>query len=460
MDGRFNDLVEKLASGRIDRRTFLVRAVALGASATSIGGALAKVAPASAQDASPAAGGGPATAAEIGVPGIEHITDTSKGTIKIYSSFPLTGSSEKIGGDSVEAIKMALEDRGNAAGGFAITYEALDDGIAANQGAWDAGKESENANRAINDPDAMVYIGTFNSGAAKIGIPILNQANPGPMPMISGGATYPGLTKSTPYNDQGEPDLYYPTGTRNFMRVVPADDVQGPAAANWAFNTLGSKKVYVLHDNQLYGKGVATLFSETFKSLGGEELGFEAFDPEAPEYQSLMTKIADTEPDLVYLGAIVNLNASKLLQDMRSLMAPEDVAFLGPDGLLNQDFIDGAGEAAEGAYITFAGVPTNTLSTGAGRDFYTRLKERVGEDPDPYSTYHYEAAAVALQGIDKAQAKDRAQILEAMTSTEGFQGLLSTWSFTETLDTTATTMGLNIVKDGAITFEEEIAPPA
>ncbi|MDP9367209.1 MAG: hypothetical protein M3Q03_02855, partial [Chloroflexota bacterium] len=189
MDGRFNDLVEKLASGRIDRRTFLVRAVALGASATSIGGALAKVAPASAQDASPAAGGGPATAAEIGVPGIEHITDTSKGTIKIYSSFPLTGSSEKIGGDSVEAIKMALEDRGNAAGGFAITYEALDDGIAANQGAWDAGKESENANRAINDPDAMVYIGTFNSGAAKIGIPILNQANPGPMPMISGGAT-------------------------------------------------------------------------------------------------------------------------------------------------------------------------------------------------------------------------------------------------------------------------------
>ncbi len=84
----------------------------------------------------------------------------------------------------------------------------------------------------------------------------------------------------------------------------------------------------------------------------------------------------------------------------------------------------------------------------------------MGGDPDPYSTYHYEAAAVALQGIDKAQEKDRAKILAAMVSTEGFQGLLSTWSFTDTLDTTATTMGLNTVKDGAITFQEEIAPPA
>ena len=75
-----------------------------------------------------------------------------------------------------EAIRMALEDFGNAAGGFALEYEALDDGIAANQGGWDAGKEAENANLVVNDPDVMVYIATYNSGAAKISIPILNQA--------------------------------------------------------------------------------------------------------------------------------------------------------------------------------------------------------------------------------------------------------------------------------------------
>ena len=454
MDQRFERLIEDLRAKRIDRRTFVVRAAALGVSAFAIGAGLARAGAVSAQDASE-----PQTAAEIGMPGIEHITDTSKGTIKLISSWPMTGSSEKLGGDAVEAVKMCLEDRGNAAGGFAITYEFLDDGIAANNGAWDAGKESENANKAINDPDAMVYLGTYNSGAAKISIPILNAVTPGPMPMISGFNTYPGLTKDTPYNDEGEPEIYYPTGVRNYFRVVPADDVQGPAAANWAFNALGAKKVYVLHDNQLYGKGLATQFSETFKSLGGEELGFEAYDPEAPEYQSLMTKIADTGPDLLYLGAIVNLNASKLLQDMRSLMAPEDVTFLGPDGLVNQDFIDGAGDAADGAYITFAGVPANTLSTGAGKDYYTRMKERLGDEPDAYATYAYEKTAVVLQAIDKAQQKDRLAILNAMKETEGFRGLLGEWSFTETLDTTATTMSLNIVKDNQITFQEAISPP-
>ena len=456
MDQRFEQLVEDLRTKRIDRRTFVVRAAALGVSAFAIGAGLARAGVASAQDAA----GQPQTAAEIGMPGIQHITDTSKGTIRLYSSWPMTGASEKIGNDMAEAIRLCLEDRGNAAGGYTIEYEALDDGIAANNGAWDAGKESENANRVINDADAMVYLATFNSGAAKIAIPILNNASPGPMPMISPANTYPGLTKDTPYNDEGEPEIYYPTGKRNFLRVVPADDVQGPAGANWAYSTLGARKAYVLHDNQLYGKGVATQFLETFKSLGGEELGFEAFDPEAPEYQSLMTKIADTGPDVVYLGAIVNLNASKLLQDMRALMAPEEVTFLGPDGLVNQDFIEGAGDAAEGAYITFAGVPANALTTGAGKDYFTRMKERLGgEDPDAYATYAYEAAAVVVQAIDQVQAKDRVQILDAMAATEGFRGLLGEWSFTETLDTTATTMSLNVVKEGQIAFQEEIAPP-
>ncbi|CAA9535436.1 MAG: hypothetical protein AVDCRST_MAG73-1342 [uncultured Thermomicrobiales bacterium] len=455
---RFDALVQQLETQRIDRRTFLVRAVALGASVPAIGAALLRTQPVGAQVATPAAGG-PATAAEIGMPGIEHLTTTDKGTIKLYSSWPLTGASEKIGGDSAEAVRLCLEDRGNAAGGFALEYEALDDGIAANNGGWDAGKESENANRVVNDPDAMVYIATYNSGASKISIPILNAAEP-PMPMITPQATYPGLTKDTPSNAEGEPEIYYPSGTRNFFRVVPADDIQGPAAANWAFSTLGATKAYVLHDNQLYGAGVATLFRDTFQSLGGEVVGFEPFDPEAPEYQALMTKVADAGPDLVYLGAIVNLNASKLLQDMRALMGPEEVTFLGPDGLVNQDFIEGAGDAAEGAYITFAGVPANTLSTGAGQDYYTRMSERLGEEPDAYATYAYEAAAVVLQAIDVAQAKDRTAILNALAATEGFQGLLGEWSFSDTYDTTATTMSLNVVKDGAITFQEEIAPPA
>lgn len=482
MDPRINELTEQLRTRAIDRRTFMVRASALGMSAFAAGAALRAsgvsaqgatpgASPASSPSASPVASpeGSPAATSQegaqtlspetIGEPGIEHITDTSKGTIKLYSSWPLTGASEQIGGDSVESIKFALELYGNAAGGFALEYEALDDGIAANNGSWDATKEAENSSQVVNDEDAMVYIATYNSGAAAVAIPILNAADPGPMAMISPANTAVGLSKESAVVNEGEPDIYYPTGKRNYMRVVPADDIQGSASANFAFNTLGAQKAYVLHDNQIYGKGVATVFQQTFETLGGEILGFEAFDADAPDYQAVMTSIADTAPDIVYLGAIVNLNASKLLQDMRSLMPTDQVAFMGPDGLINQAFVDGAGEAAEGAYITFAGLPPNALQ-GAGAEWYDQMKSRLDREPDAYAVYAFEAAVASIQGIDKAQVKERVPILDAMFATEGFRGLLGTWSFLPTGDTNSTTISLNVVKDGAITFQEEIAPPA
>ena len=228
MDHRFEKLVAQFESGTIDRRNFMLRAVALGVSASAIGAGLRSAA-VSAQDATPES----VSATTIGNPAIEHITTTDKGVIKLFSSWPLTGAYEQIGGDAVEAIKLALNDWGSAAGGFALEYEALDDGIAANNGGWDAGAESANANQVASDPDAMVYMATYNSGAAKISIPIMNAI---PMAMISYANTYPGLTKAIEgATEPGEPEVYYPSGKRNYMRTVPADDIQGVAAANWAF---------------------------------------------------------------------------------------------------------------------------------------------------------------------------------------------------------------------------------
>ncbi len=442
------ELIAQLHRGKIDRREFMKRAAAAGLSASLISQVVAAHA-ARAQEGTPAS-----VVGQVGMPGIEHITDTSKGTIRLYSSWPMIAASAQIGGDSAEAVRLALEDFGNAAGGFALEYEALDDAIAST-GSWDPGKEAENANRVVSDMDAMVYIATYNSGAAKISIPILNQAEPGPMAMISPANTYPGLSKSTEFNDEGEPDIYYPTGKRNYMRVVPSDEIQGGAAANWAYNENGNRRAYVLHDNQLYGKGLASVFEATFRELGGEILGFEGFDPNAPSYRALMTSIASRNPDLVYLGAIVNLNASKLLQDMRAVMPADRVAFLGPDGLINQAFIDGAGDAAEGAYITFGGVPASALE-GIGADWAQRMRERLGHEPDAYAAYSYEAAVVAIQAIDQVQEKDRVKILDAMFATEGFNGLLGTWSFTETGDTDSTTVSLNQVQGGQITFLKRI----
>ena len=168
---------------------------------------------------------------------------------------------------------MALEEHDNKAGGFDIVYEDWDDATA-QAGQWDAATEQANATKAANDPDVMAYLGTFNSGAAKIAIPILNEAG---LAMISPANTAPELTK--PGFDDATLGTLYPSGTRNYFRVVTADDVQGAAAANWA-TELGFKTAYILNDQEVYGKGVANVFEATFKELGGTVVTNEGIDLE------------------------------------------------------------------------------------------------------------------------------------------------------------------------------------
>jgi branched-chain amino acid transport system substrate-binding protein len=376
----------------------------------------------------------------------------TKGTIKIVSSWPLTGQAEKVGRDSVEAVRMAIEDHGGVAGGYTIVYEPLDDATAA-KGSWDAAKESENANRAVNDPDVMVYLGTFNSGAAKISIPILNQAG---LAMISEANTYPGLTKQiSDATDPNEPDVYYPTGKRNYARVVPTDEIQGTVAAQWA-KELGAQKVYVLDDTELYGHGIATVFAEEAKKLGLEVVGGpEGIDNNAPDYRALMTNIRSKDPDLVYFGGITENNPGKLVRDMRAV-GMQDVIFMGPDGIFTQGFIDAAGPAAENTYATFVGVPASQL-TGKGADWYQRFKEKYGQEPEAYAVYAHEAASVALHAIDRAGQKDRQAILNEILATKDFDGLLGTWSFTETGDTTLKTMSGNQVRSGKWEFVKTLS---
>ncbi len=453
MDPRVEKLVQAFQKGAIDRRTFVVRAAAFGLSAGAVG-AMLRSGTVAAQDASPVAS--PAGGATlVGNPSIPHITDTSKGTIKFYSSWPLIAGNEQIGGDMREAVIMALEDYGNAAGGFAIEYEALDDALAST-GNWDAGRESENANTAVNDADAMVYIGTYNSGAAAISIPILNSV---PMAMISPANTAAGLTQAVEgVTAEGEPEIYYPSGERNYMRNTVADNLQGGAQANWATET-GLASAYVLHDNELYGRGVATAFQLYFEQLGGEVLGFEAYQRDAPDYQALATSIADRAPSVVYVGTVATNNPGKLVQDLRSVMPVDDVAILLPDGCFNQSFIDAAADAGEGAYVTFGGVPPAFLETELGQEWVARMEARLGHLPDAYATYSYEAAIIAMQAIDQVQEKDRGAILDAMFGTKDFQGLSGTYSFTETGDPDKPSVFLSQVQDGAFVEVGFITPP-
>ena len=174
----------------------------------------------------------------------------------LVSDFPLQGSSRTQTTQIVGAIRYLLDQSDWKAGDHKIAYQSCDDATA-QAAKWDSGKCSQNANAYAGNDKVIGVIGTFNSGCAAIEIPVLNQAANGGIGMISPANTFVCLTEGGPGCEDTEPDKYYPTGNRNYTRVVPHDAYQGAAVAEF-MQEQGVKSVYVLNDKEAYGLGVAT----------------------------------------------------------------------------------------------------------------------------------------------------------------------------------------------------------
>jgi len=369
------------------------------------------------------------------------------GLVKIVSSLPRTGSAKQQSDTIVRGIRMAIDEAEGKVGPFRVEYLDLDDSTAA-AGQWTSEAEAANARRALQDPDVVAYIGTFNSGAAKVSMPILNL---GDLLMVSPANTAVGLTKPG-LGSPGEPEVYRPTGRLNYTRVVPADDLQGPLSADWA-KKRGVKKVYILDDNEVYGKGLADLFDERCREIGIEVLGHDSIDAKAQEFKSLMASVKAAGPDLVYFGGTTQSKGGQLAKDMAS--AGITAILMVPDGCREQVFIDSAGAAnLEGrCFVTFGGLPPDKL-TGKGGEFVERYKQKFGELPEAYAVYGYEAACVALQAIRAAGVKDRRAITDAALAIKDFDGTLGRWGFDANGDTTMQTLTVSVVKGGEFEFEE------
>jgi branched-chain amino acid transport system substrate-binding protein len=372
------------------------------------------------------------------------------GTIKIVSDLPMTGSSLGQTQTIVNAITQAFEANNNQVcnGRYTIEYQAFDDASAA-LGKWDPDVVTQNAKNYAADKSIVAVIGTFNSGAAQLMIPILNPEN---LVMISPANTYPGLTKPGK-GEADEPDKYYPNGTRNYSRVVPADDLQGAVAAQWA-KDLGAASVYILDDQELYGKGIADVFDATANEIGLTVTGHEGIDGKAADYKALATKIKDLAPDLIYFGGITQNNAGQLIKDIRSV--GYEGMFMGPDGIAEVAFIEAAGEAAEGVYTTFGGVPASEL-TGAAGEWRDSYKAKYGSDPEVYTVYGYVAATMLVDALNRVcttggDPTNREAVRAAVFATKDFDSVLGKFSIDANGDTSITTMSGNQVQGGELKF--------
>jgi branched-chain amino acid transport system substrate-binding protein len=375
-------------------------------------------------------------------------------TLSVYSSLPLQGASRPQTTAMVQGIELALEQAGGKAGDFTIEYQSLDDSTA-QAGSWTPEATSANARRAASDDATAVYIGEFNSGASVVSIPILNEAG---VPQISPANTAVGLTSDEPGSEPGEPDKYYPTGQRTYVRIVPKDTIQGAALAT-LMQEDGCQSVFMTNDKEVYGAGLARNIQSSADSIGLEIVANEEIDKNAPNYRSLADRASGQGADCFVFSGITANNAVQLFKDFESALP--DAQLYGPDGICEAGFADPAEGGIPAGVASKFKCSVATLSPEEyppeGQEFFEQFSQKYGEDnPDPYAIYGYEAMRLALDAIQRSGTGEKADIVTALFDTQDRQSVLGTYSIDENGDTTLTDYGVYTIEGGELTFDSTI----
>jgi len=379
-------------------------------------------------------------------------------TVDIYSSLPLQGASTSQTLPLVNGIKLALSQAGNKAGQWTVNYQSLDDSTAA-AGKWDPGQTAANARKVATDPKAVYYIGEFNSGASEVSIPILNQAG---LPQVSPANTYVGLTTNLPGSAPGEPQKYYPSGTRTYLRIVPIDSIQA-ASDLIAMKQAGCTKVAVANDKEAYGSGLATLLGLEKSFYGVNIVSNTGIDPTSPNFRSYASTIQGQGADCFFFAGITANGGVQIVKDVNSALPKAKI--FGGDGVCSDTWTSAAKGGVPAAIDPLIQCTVATLDLAAypgGKDFLASYKAKYGTaNPDPYAIYGYEVMKLGLDTIAKlgAQGNSKADVLKALFATTQRNSVLGTYGFDKNGDTTLKSYGLyKVGANGEPVFFKTITP--
>jgi DNA-binding SARP family transcriptional activator/ABC-type branched-subunit amino acid transport system substrate-binding protein len=348
----------------------------------------------------------------------------------IVSDLPLSGDARLTATEMAQAIQMVLREHGFRAGRLRLAYQSCDDAVAGT-GIFDDAKCTRNGRAYARDADVVAVIGTLNSGCAFEMLPKLNRAHGGPLAMVSPINSYTGLTRDRPEVDVPT-DLsdVYPTGTRSFVRVYAADDLQGGALAQLAADR-GRRRAYVLEDgNPGYSDTIATAFETAARKLGLDVAGRELWRAKQPSYAKLADRIADSGADTVLLSGLLSSSGGALVHALRARLG-NDVDLMAPDGFTPPAaLLDAVRGDAKGMFLASNTLPRSALPP-AGRAFVERFtRSHPGADADGFAVYAAQATEVLLQALARSDGT-RGSVLEQLFAARVRNGLVGDVAFDE-----------------------------
>lgn len=372
----------------------------------------------------------------------------------VVSDLPMVGASAERSLQMVSAIRLVLAGHGWRSGSTTIGFQVCNDALATT-GSWDPAPCTANAAAYSNTPTMLGVLGTYNSGCAALMIPILNRSATA---MVSPGNTLLCLTQSAPGCAPGQPASLYPTGRRNYVRVVPNDAYQGAGLAAFA-RRRGVKRPFVLFaGGDPTSLGQARTFRGASRALGARVAGFRPWNPKATGYRALFRALKRARPDAIVLAGLIEENGARLIRDKVAVLGGNSgsVKLLAPDGFAQQSTIQLAGGASRGMFVSLPGRDPQHL-TGVGRVLERTLAGQSAPRPvELFAPYAGQATAVLLDAIARGGGT-RAGTTASLVGVKVKQGIVGSFGFLASGDPTAAPISVYSAAR-TLRFAAEIVP--
>jgi branched-chain amino acid transport system substrate-binding protein len=397
-------------------KVFYILAI-LGLLAASCAPATPTQAPATAAPATEAPTEAPATE----VAATEPPQPVCEQAIKIAIIGAFSGTNAVLGEWMKKGVTLAVEQK-NAAGGV---HGCLVELIIYDDEA-DPTKSVGLAQKVATQDNVMAVWATTNSSSALADIPIFQQYK---IPQLTNGT-------NVTITQQGSPYVF---------RATPA----GPAFEDPLVDFLveqGNTKFAIIGDNSAYGKGEATYQTDALKRHNLEPLTVEEYGVDDKDFTGQLTKIMQTEPEVLLLAAS-EVAGGLIAKQARQLGFTGIIA--GGVAMATPKFIETAGEAAEGVYFTtpYAGNDANDMT----RAFAAAYRERWGEDPEFHGANTYDGTSMLLLAMENADPLTPENVAAEMHKICGYQGLLGEFCYDENGEGIKVS-NLGVIKNGQLTM--------
>lgn len=339
----------------------------------------------------------PETAAQSEAEGTDGVAYTK---FTLAASIPLTGNLMQYGISYQNALKMAVDDfnRAGGLGGQDVVLEINDD-------KGDQKEAINLANKIVEEKDVFAVIGSFGSSVSMAAAPVYQKAG---MPMVSPNTSHPD----------------FPGMGNMLVPISPVADIERTATGKMLYENFGGGDLAILYQNTDLGVTGKDILTGVYEEQGGKVVSVENFVPQTTkDFTPLLSKIKQVNPKILYLDGEYNDVANILLQIKK--IGLEDVQLAGPGNVFKQEFLDIAGDAANG--IVLAGttpVYLDSIMESANdysdylKDFTERYNELYPDVPcDGFAASAYDGAMLAMTAARNVGTDDPVKLVENMLTT-------------------------------------------